>query len=197
MYSAFVLIPQFVQTPTSTGYGFGSSVTQAGLFLLPSTIVMIVAAPLGGRLSGRFGSKVPLVARRDDHDGLRSCLLAAGTPRTGRSTLRRPLLGVGVGFAFASMANLIVEAVRADQTGVATGMNAVMRTIGGAVGGQVAASILAASLPRTVSRRQRLHALVHVHDRGARGRRRRLVRGPGPRPGRAHQVSLEPQTSLD
>ena len=35
MYSAFVLIPQFVQTPTSNGYGFGSSVTQAGLFLDP------------------------------------------------------------------------------------------------------------------------------------------------------------------
>ena len=56
------------------------------------------------------------------------------------------LLGIGVGFAFASMANLIVEAVPPDQTGVATGMNTVMRTIGGALGGQVAASILAASL---------------------------------------------------
>ena len=44
------------------------------------------------------------------------------------------------------MANLIVEAVRPDQTGVATGMNAVMRTIGGAIGGQVAASLLAATL---------------------------------------------------
>ena len=32
-----------------------------------------------------------------------------------------------------------MEAVRIDQTGVATGMNAVMRTIGGAIGGQVAA----------------------------------------------------------
>ena len=39
-----------------------------------------------------------------------------------------------------------MEAVRPDQTGVATGMNAVMRTIGGAIGGQVAASLLAASL---------------------------------------------------
>ena len=55
------------------------------------------------------------------------------------------LLGWGVGFSFASMANLIVEAVRPDQTGVATGMNAVMRTIGGAIGGQVAASLLAAT----------------------------------------------------
>ena len=33
MYSSFMLIPQYVQEPTSTGYGFGASVTQAGLFL--------------------------------------------------------------------------------------------------------------------------------------------------------------------
>ena len=55
-------------------------------------------------------------------------------------------MGVGVGFAFASMANLIVVAVRPDQTGVATGMNAVARTIGGAVGGQVVATFLASTL---------------------------------------------------
>ena len=61
MYSSFVLIPQFVETPRSTGYGFGSSVTQAGLFLIPSTLMMMVAAPIGGRMAGRFGSKLPLV----------------------------------------------------------------------------------------------------------------------------------------
>jgi hypothetical protein len=42
------------------------------------------------------------------------------------------------------MANLIVEAVRQDQTGVATGMNKIVRTIGGAIGAQITASILAA-----------------------------------------------------
>ena len=44
------------------------------------------------------------------------------------------------------MANLIVESVRPDQTGVATGMNTVMRTLGGAFGSEVAASILAARI---------------------------------------------------
>ena len=44
------------------------------------------------------------------------------------------------------MANLIVEAVRADQTGVATGMNTIVRTIGGAIGAVVAATILAANV---------------------------------------------------
>ncbi len=50
LFSAFVLIPQFVQTPPSNGYGFGSSVTQSGLFLVPSTLMMLIAAPFSGRL---------------------------------------------------------------------------------------------------------------------------------------------------
>ena len=41
------------------------------------------------------------------------------------------------------MANLIVEAVPARQTGVASGMNTVMRTLGGAVGAQIAATLIA------------------------------------------------------
>ena len=109
---------------------------------------MLVAAPLGGRLSGRFGSKVPLVLG-SAITMLAFVLLAVAHSAHWQIYLASLLLGVGVGFAFASMANLIVEAVRPDQTGVATGMNAVMRTIGGAIGGQVAAS---ASSPRACSR---------------------------------------------
>ena len=52
------------------------------------------------------------------------------------------LLGLGIGFSFAAMANLIVEAVSQRQTGVATGMNTIMRTIGGSLGGQIAATIV-------------------------------------------------------
>ena len=53
------------------------------------------------------------------------------------------LLGIGIGLAFAAMANLIVEAVPADQTGVTTGVNTITRTIGGAFGGQLVATIIA------------------------------------------------------
>src|SRR5581483_8196256 len=42
MYASFILLPQYVETPASTSYGFGSSVTQAGLFMLPSTITMLL-----------------------------------------------------------------------------------------------------------------------------------------------------------
>jgi len=61
-----------------------------------------------------------------------------------------PVLGIGVGFAFAAMATLITEAVKSSETGVATGMNTVMRTVGGVIGGQVGAALLAAhTIPRT------------------------------------------------
>ena len=62
------------------------------------------------------------------------------------------LLGVGIGLAFAALGNLIVQAVPPDQTGVASGMNTVLRTLGGAVGGQVSATLVVAhtsgGLPR-------------------------------------------------
>jgi MFS family permease len=52
------------------------------------------------------------------------------------------LLGVGIGLAYAALGNLIVQAVPAGQTGMASGMNTVVRTLGGAVGGQIAATLV-------------------------------------------------------
>jgi EmrB/QacA subfamily drug resistance transporter len=142
MYSAFVLIPQFVQTPGSTGYGFGASVSQSGLFLVPTTIALLITSPISGRLSNVVGSKVPLVVGSIVTAFAFVVLAVAGS--RWEVYLASALVGIGVGFAFASMANLIVEAVPPGQTGVATGMNTIVRTIGGAIGSVVAASVLAA-----------------------------------------------------
>jgi EmrB/QacA subfamily drug resistance transporter len=143
MYSAFVLIPQYVAAPESTGYGYGASVTQAGLYLLPTTIALMIVSPLGGRLGQAVGPKVPLVI---------GCIITtvsfvvlAAASESWQIYLASGLMGVGVGFAFAASANLIVQAVRPDQTGVASGMNTIVRTIGGAIGAEVAATILAAN----------------------------------------------------
>jgi EmrB/QacA subfamily drug resistance transporter len=142
MFSSFVLIPQFVETPLSTGFGFGASVTAAGLFLLPSTMVMLFAGPGSGLLGHRYGSRVPLLM------GTPLAALAFGFLAVAHSEhwqvyVASALMGAGIGLSFAAMANLIVEAVRPDETGVATGMNTIMRTIGGAIGGQLAASLVA------------------------------------------------------
>ena len=142
MYSAFILLPQFVQAPAGTGYGFGASVLESGLFLLPSTIAMVLVGQFAGRLERWFGSKPSLLA------GSALCAASFGVLLVARDQpwevyFASALLGLGIGLAFASMANLIVENVRQEQTGVATGMNTVMRTLGGAFGGQLAATFLA------------------------------------------------------
>jgi EmrB/QacA subfamily drug resistance transporter len=151
MFGSFVLVPNFVEMPHDlpnalhglVDYGFDASATEAGLFLLPSSITLLFAGPLAGLLGRRWGSKWPLAI------GLVLVGASAGSlalwhDEPWQVLLAMPVLGVGIGFAFASMATLITEAVRPTETGVATGMNTVMRTVGGVVGGQVGAALLAA-----------------------------------------------------
>ncbi|PWU24911.1 MAG: MFS transporter [Candidatus Rokuibacteriota bacterium] len=145
MYSSFVLLPELVQEPASTGYGFGASVTVAGLFLLPSTIAIVVVGQMAGRLDRRIGSRGSLIW--GTLFALASyVLLVADRSQEVDIYIAAGLLGIGIGLSFAAMANLIVQNVRREQTGVATGMNAVTRTLGGAFGAQVAATLLASNL---------------------------------------------------
>jgi EmrB/QacA subfamily drug resistance transporter len=145
MFASFVLVPEFVELPKRTGFGFGASVTQAGIYLLPSAAGMLVAGPVAGRLSNSRGSRLPLQI-----GAAVSCaafvLLTFAHSASAEIYVSMLIMGIGIGFAFASMANLIVESVPPEQTGVATGMNTIVRSIGGAIGSEVAASVIAATL---------------------------------------------------
>jgi EmrB/QacA subfamily drug resistance transporter len=145
MYSSFILIPEFTETATSSGYGFGASVTQAGLFLLPCTVMMMIVSPIAGWLAGRVGSRITLIAG-SFITTLSFAMMAVAHTQQFDMYVATGLLGAGIGFAFASLANLIVEAVPPEQTAVATGMNTVMRTLGGSVGGQIGASVIAGTV---------------------------------------------------
>lgn len=68
--------------------------------------------------------------------------LAVARDQVWQILLATVMIGAAVGLTFSAMPNVIVESVPADQTGVATGMNANLRTIGGALGGQITASIV-------------------------------------------------------
>ncbi|HEY4780159.1 MAG TPA: MFS transporter, partial [Solirubrobacterales bacterium] len=70
-------------------------------------------------------------------------LLAVAHEHPYQLLIAASLLGVGIGLAFAALGNLIVQAVPSEQTGVASGMNTVMRTLGGALGGQLSATFIA------------------------------------------------------
>jgi len=145
MYSSFILVPEFTETPVSSGYGYGASVTEAGLFLLPATVAMMLVSPFAGWLAGRIGPRVTLIAG-SLVTTLSFTLMALGHDTHFLMYVATALMGVGIGLAFSSLANLIVEAVSPAQTGVATGMNTVMRTLGGSVGGQIGASLIAGTV---------------------------------------------------
>src|SRR4051812_1164721 len=142
MFASFLLIPQLAQTNEKFGYGFSASVTGAGLLMLPSTLVMLVAGPWAGRLATRVSSRLPLVI------GTFFGMLAFISYALFHGTeweicVGGTLLGIGIGFSFASMANLVVESVPREEVGVATGINTIMRSLGGALGAQLVASLLA------------------------------------------------------
>ena len=55
IYGVMTFLPQFVQTPSTAGYGFAATVTGSGLFLLPLTVTMFGGGLVSGGLAGRFG----------------------------------------------------------------------------------------------------------------------------------------------
>jgi MFS family permease len=143
MYASFIVFPQFAQLPKSTGFGFGASVVVSGLYLLPSTVMMTILGLYAGRIANRFGSRAALLSGTSFAAAAFLLLvLAHGHPYD--LLISAGLLGIGIGLAFAALGNLIVQAVPSHQTGVASGMNTVMRTLGGALGGQLSATFIAA-----------------------------------------------------
>jgi EmrB/QacA subfamily drug resistance transporter len=145
MYATFAFLPEFVQTPSAVGYGFGASITSSGLMLLPSAITMFIVGMFAGRLARLFGGKVLVIA---------GCLigsaamaiLAFAHQQEWEIYLSSAIMGVGFGLAFSAMSALVVAAVPRSQTGVASGMNANIRTIGGSIGAAVMASIVTSQL---------------------------------------------------
>jgi MFS family permease len=143
MFGSFLLVPQFAQAPESTGYGFGMTVLQAGLIMVPSSVMMLFSGPLAGLLGGRMGFRAVL-SLGTLALGVSFAVLTLAHDTTLEFMAANVLVGVGVAFAFASMANLVVGLVHPSEVGIATGVNTIMRTIGGAFGAAVITALLTA-----------------------------------------------------
>ena len=148
MISTFVLVPQLAQLPAGGEVGFGLSATEAGLLLAPGGIFSMLVAPFVGKLGERRGSKLPFFGGAlITATALFGLAAAHGSP--GLVILWASLMSVGMGAAFASIPNLIVNAVDSTETGEATGVNTIIRNIGSAIGAQVAGVIIASHVIAT------------------------------------------------
>lgn len=143
----FVLVPGFLQTPPGErDYGFGASPTEAGLLLLPFSVAMVAAGPLGGALGTRRGRALPLRAGLT-LGAVALALLACLHHEAWLVAAWLALMGVGAAFALAAVGALVLDHSRPQETAVTSAMNSIMRTAGAAIGAQVAAAIITARTP--------------------------------------------------
>lgn len=147
MYGMSLIPVQILMAPHQVGYGLGLSMTQAGLALAPSGLMMYLTSSVGARISARRGPRVSL--------GVGIVVMALGyvSLLTLRSdvaelTFATAVIGGGIGIAYAAMPALIMGAVPLTETAAANGLNALMRSVGTSLSSAVIAVVLANNVVR-------------------------------------------------
>jgi hypothetical protein len=138
LFAVWLMVPFYAESAV----GFGSTPTEAALYLLPGSLLGLSAGFLSALIGGRYGSKWPLALGTGS--GAAGSFLLAGWHSSGWHLLiGATVVGAFFPLTFAANANLIVESVEPSETGIASGVNMVTRTIGSVLAAQVSAAILA------------------------------------------------------
>jgi predicted MFS family arabinose efflux permease len=143
MYLLLTLITRFTQTPGAAGYGFGLTTFEAGLVLVPFSLLGFLGGRVTPSLRARFGARRVLAG---------SAIIVIGAFAlfaTARATLAGPLLamavlGAGVGGFSAAMPAVILAVTPASETSSAMSFNQVVRSVGLSVGSAVGGLVLSA-----------------------------------------------------
>ncbi|GGO68060.1 MFS transporter [Nocardioides deserti] len=141
MMAQAIVVPQLLQLPEATGYGLGQSVLAAGLWMAPGGLVMMLFAPVSGRLIATIGARITLM--------IGAAVLGAGylvayvlMDAPWQLLLVSCILSAGVGIGYAAMPTLILDAVPPREAGAAVGLNALMRSVGTTVAAAVMGTLL-------------------------------------------------------
>jgi len=120
----------------------GYSPLEAGVRFLPTTLVIMVVAPIAGRMTDRIGARPPIVA------GLAIVAVslfmqAQITDTSGFSSLLVPfiLMGLGIGLTMSPMSTAAMNAVDVTKSGLASGLLSMSRMVGGTFGVAVLGAI--------------------------------------------------------
>src|SRR5688500_240412 len=141
VFGSIFLLAQFFQVTQ------GMSPLEAGLRTLPWTAMPMFVAPIAGILSDRIGSR-PLMTTGLALQAIAIGWLAAvSTPTVPYASLVLPfiLAGTGMALVFAPTANAVLNAVRPEEAGQASGATNAIREVGGTLGVAVLASVFAAN----------------------------------------------------
>jgi len=150
MFGIWAFLPRLAETPLASGFGIGASVSLAGLIMLPLLVTMASV----GFVAGPLSRVLPFAAQLSIGAALSaaaSVSIALFHDNGVQLAVAAAMLGLGTGLVTSSTPNLIVRSVPANQTGIATGMNANIRTIGGALGTTVFSAVVASSAGLTAA----------------------------------------------
>lgn len=127
--------------------GGGYSPTQAGLALLPFSIVIGLGSRLTGRLTERIGPRWPLSVG-PIVTGLGFALLLRADPHASYWTSMLPaimVIAVGMAGAVAPLTTAVLSSVDDRHTGTASGFNSAVARTGGLIATALAGGVMAAS----------------------------------------------------
>ncbi|BBY59893.1 MFS transporter [Mycolicibacterium sarraceniae] len=142
MFALSLVAPQLLELPKGTGYGLGQSMLQAGLWMAPGGLAMMVASPLAARVAGRRGAKFTLVCGAAIiAAAYLGALWGLGSPVA--VMVVNIVISLGVGFAYSSLPALINAAVPISETAAANGINALARSLGTSISSAVIGVVLA------------------------------------------------------
>jgi EmrB/QacA subfamily drug resistance transporter len=138
----------------------GFSAFHTGLCTLPLAVMMMVSAPLSGRLVGRHGTLPSLLAAGAAFllSTFMLTSLSAGTPLA-LLLLAYALFGLGLGMVNPAIANSAVAGMPLSQAGVAAAIASTGRQVGAALGVAVAGTVVAASHAKGLDFTQATHPI--------------------------------------
>jgi EmrB/QacA subfamily drug resistance transporter len=115
--------------------GLGLSPTEAGLRILPLTLILVVVAPISGRLTSRWPLRVPLTAGLV-LIGVALLLMRAVDADSEWTVLLPGLLvgGLAIGVISPALAAAMVSVLPVERSGLASGINNTFRQLGIAMG---------------------------------------------------------------
>jgi EmrB/QacA subfamily drug resistance transporter len=115
--------------------GLGLSPTETGLRILPLTLVLVVVAPISGRLTNRLPLRLPLTAGLV-LIGVGLLLMRAVDADSEWTTLLPGLLvgGLAIGVISPALAAAMVSVLPVERSGLASGINNTFRQLGIAMG---------------------------------------------------------------
>ncbi|MDL4774851.1 MULTISPECIES: MFS transporter [Thermomonosporaceae] len=113
----------------------GRSVLTAGLMFIPMTALITVANLTAGRLTARYGPRLPLVGGQLLQVIGYLALIGVG-PHTSTTILLTLLIpiGIGGGLSVPPLTSTLLQAISADRAGTASGVLSCARQTGGALG---------------------------------------------------------------